>query len=123
MLFGFEHPNVWERLRETKKHIVLYGMGNGCDKVLDNCGRLGLPVAGVMASDSFARYQDYRGFTVKKESDCDRELGEYIVLFARKIDYIFVDGRLVSVEESNILIDTALITHCCPAVLLGLFCA
>ena len=79
MLFDFDHPNVWERLRETKKHIVLYGMGNGCDKVLDNCGRLGIHIAGVMASDSFARYQDYRGFTVKKESDFDRELGEYIV--------------------------------------------
>ena len=79
MLFDFEHPNVWEGLRTSKKPIVLYGMGNGCDKVLDICERMGIQIAGVMASDSFTRYQDFRGFTVRKESDFDAEPGDYIV--------------------------------------------
>ena len=30
-----ESLSVWERLLQTRKPIVLYGMGNGADKVLD----------------------------------------------------------------------------------------
>ena len=68
-LFDFDYPNVWTALEESSLPIVLYGMGNGADKVLGELERRGIRAAGVMASDDFARYQDYRGFIVKKESD------------------------------------------------------
>ena len=72
MLFQFDYPNVWDALKNTKKPIVLYGMGNGADKVLDEFERRGITAAGVMASDDFVRYQDFRGFTVKKQSDLEQ---------------------------------------------------
>ena len=73
-LFDFEYPNVWEALKQTSLPIVLYGMGNGADKILNEFEKRGIKAAGVMASDDFCRYQEYRGFTVKKESDFEREL-------------------------------------------------
>ena len=79
MLFDFEYPCVWDALKESSLPIVLYGMGNGADKVLDEFMRRGIRAAGVMASDDFARYQDFRGFTVKKQSDFEREWGDFVV--------------------------------------------
>ena len=32
-----ETVSVWERLQQTTKPIVLYGMGNGADKIVDWC--------------------------------------------------------------------------------------
>ena len=78
-LFDFDYPNVWTALEESSLPIVLYGMGNGADKVLGELERRGIRAAGVMASDDFARYQDYRGFIVKKENDFIRELGDFTV--------------------------------------------
>lgn len=79
MLFKFDHPNVWDALKHASKPVVLYGMGNGADKVLDAFSRRGITAAGVMASDDFVRYKDYRGFTVKKQSDLEKELGDFTV--------------------------------------------
>ena len=78
-LFRFDHPNVWTALSECKEPIVLYGMGNGADKVLDEFEKRNISAAGVMASDDFCRYQSYRGFTVKKESDFEKEFGSFTV--------------------------------------------
>ena len=78
-LFRFDYPNVWTGLEECTQPIVLYGMGNGADKVLDAFEKRNIRAAGVMASDDFCRYQEYRGFTVKKESDFEREFGSFTV--------------------------------------------
>lgn len=75
----FNEPDVWEALKASDKPIILYGMGNGADKVLDEFQKRGIRAAGVMASDDFVRYRDFRGFTVKKESDHMRELGDFTV--------------------------------------------
>lgn len=79
MLFDFAYPGVWTALKESDMPIVLYGMGNGADKVLSAFSKYDIKVAGVMASDDFCRYQDYRGFTVQKQSDFEREYGDFLV--------------------------------------------
>ncbi len=69
----------WEKIKESGKAVVVYGMGNGADKVLDEFIRLEIPVMGVTASDDFVRGQSFRGFKVKKLSDFD---GDFIVAVA-----------------------------------------
>ena len=78
-LFEFDYPNVWTALAERREPIILYGMGNGADKVLDEFEKRNIKAAGVMASDDFCRYQEYRGFTVKKQSDFEKECGSFTV--------------------------------------------
>ena len=69
----------WEKIKESGKSVVIYGMGNGADKVLDEFIRLEIPVIGVTASDDFVRGQSFRGFKVKKLSEFD---GDFIVAVA-----------------------------------------
>lgn len=56
---------LWEKLRRTDKRIVLYGMGNGADKILAVCRQKGIPVCGVFASDGFRQGKQYQGMTVE----------------------------------------------------------
>ena len=76
----FEYPNAWEHLKNAEKPIIIYGMGNGADKILDVFESKGIKAAGVMASDDFVRRQSFRGFTVKKLSDLEKEFGELIIV-------------------------------------------
>ena len=75
-----EKTSVWERLAKTTKPIVLYGMGNGADKIIDWCEAHQVAVAGVFASDEFVRGQVFRGFTVQKYSDIIARLGQDIFI-------------------------------------------
>lgn len=78
--FMKETISVWERLQQTTKPIVLYGMGNGADKIIDWCEANGVKVSGIFASDEFVRYQQFRGLTVQKYSDIIAAQGEDILI-------------------------------------------
>ena len=56
--------DLWEYLKETKKTIVLYGMGNGADKILSVLAERGICVGGIFASDEYVRGQEACGFKV-----------------------------------------------------------
>lgn len=80
MNFETLEQSVWTRLQEEARPIVLYGMGDGADKILDRFETLGITAAGVFASDEFVRGHSFRGFRVKKLSEIVEELGEDIVI-------------------------------------------
>lgn len=75
-----EHISVWEKLQTTRKPIILYGMGNGADKIIDWCEANGVKVSGIFATDEFVRYQQFRGFIVRKYSDIISEFGDDILI-------------------------------------------
>lgn len=50
--------SVWERLKNCGKTVVLYGMGDGADKVLAAFDRYGINASAVIASDDFVRGQN-----------------------------------------------------------------
>ncbi len=77
--FEIDKKSSWEKIKESALPVVIYGMGNGADKVIDEFNRLEIPVKGVTASDDFVRGQSFRGFTVKKLSDFE---GEFILAVA-----------------------------------------
>ena len=53
--------------------ILLYGMGNGADKILAVCERYGIPVADFFASDGFVRGHSFHGKVVLSFSAaCER---------------------------------------------------
>ncbi len=74
--------DIWNFVKHTEKPIIIYGMGNGADKIMNELQRLGVPVTGVMASDDFVRGQTFRGFPVRKLSDFEKELSELIIIIA-----------------------------------------
>ena len=95
----------WDYLKETDKPIVLYGMGDGADKVLAQFEKRGIKAFGVMASDDFVRYQSYRGFTVKKLSDFESELDDFVVAlsFASQLPEVMENIRRVGERHKLIV--------------------
>lgn len=89
---------VWDALKGSTKPIILYGMGNGADKVLDEFEKRNIKCSGVMASDDFVRYQNFRGFTVKKMADFEEEFDDFTVAlcFASSLDDVMNHIRFVA---------------------------
>lgn len=71
---------MWKYLKEQNRPIVIYGMGNGADKIIDTLADYDIKISGVFASDDFVRGQNFRGFKVKKYSDLKCEFPDMIVL-------------------------------------------
>lgn len=63
------NPSVWEKLKNEKSPLVLYGTGNGADLVLDIFENLSIKVSAICASDGFVRKRIFRGFEVISISD------------------------------------------------------
>lgn len=82
LLSGLPETDIYEFLSKAEKPIVIYGMGNGADKIMDEFERRGIAVSGVAASDSFVRGQSFRGFHVRTVSSFEDELGDIIIIIA-----------------------------------------
>ena len=65
--------DVWTEIAAAHMPVLIYGMGNGADKIMKELDRLGIPVHGVIASDDFVRGQFFHGFPVRKLSDFSNE--------------------------------------------------
>lgn len=75
-----QEQSLWKVLQAVNKPIVLYGMGNGADKILVLCEKYGVKVSGVFASDGFARHNLYHGFPVLSYSEMKETRKDMIVL-------------------------------------------
>lgn len=97
--------SVWDVLKNTDKPIVLYGMGDGADKVLNEFEKLGVSPYGVMASDDFVRGQSFRGFTVKKLSDFESELDDFIIAlcFASQLPDVMTHIKSVAARHTMLV--------------------
>ncbi len=71
--------SVWESLKNDSNPIILYGMGDGADKVLTAFEKYGIKASGVMASDDFVRGQSFHGFTVQKLSYFEDKFGDFTI--------------------------------------------
>ena len=77
-----ENSTLWDYLKTAEKPVVLYGTGDGADKVFDRLKDYDVPVSGIFASDEFVRGQQFRGFTVRRYSELLAQQGNVIVLIA-----------------------------------------
>lgn len=73
--------DLWEYLSGVSKKIVLYGMGDGAEKIKYVLDQYEIPTAAVMASDDFVRGQEFLGYKVKKLSEIEEEFGnDFLIL-------------------------------------------
>lgn len=101
--FITETQSVWQLLQSTSKPVVLYGMGNGADKILDWCEANGVKVQGVFASDEFVRGQRFRGFTVERYDALQKRLGakDLLVVIAFASERPEVLARFAQLDEEQ----------------------
>lgn len=72
------NQTVWDSLAAETRPIVLYGMGDGADKILRRFDERGIRAAGVFASDEFVRGHSFAGFPVRTLAQTVEHFGEDI---------------------------------------------
>ncbi len=72
--------DLWTYLTTAQNPVVLYGTGNGADKILDQLILRNIPVSGIFASSGFVRNRSFRGFPVESYETLHDRLGDMIVL-------------------------------------------
>ena len=98
-----EENTLWEYLKTAGQPVVLYGTGDGADKVLARLAETGVPVSGIFASDEFVRGQQFHGFTVQAYSEllALREKVIVLIAFASELpDVMERFYKLASIHET-----------------------
>jgi len=62
-------------LQRSDKKILMYGMGNGADKILSVCERYGIEISDFFASDGFVRGHMFHGKRVLSYSEAKEKYG------------------------------------------------
>lgn len=88
--FLCENPEftLWEYLSQTQKPIVIYGMGDGAEKIIAVLEKKGIAYRDIFASDGFVRGHSFHGIRVKSFDEIKSEYDDFIILlaFAAKFD-------------------------------------
>ena len=97
----FNEKELWKYLKGAKKPIVLYGMGNGADKIIKVLDAYGIPFKGVFASDGFVREKLFHGYKISSYGELKEKFGEMIVLlcFGSAREEVIENVKKISVEQ------------------------
>lgn len=72
--------DLWQYLKTTDKPIVLYGMGNGADKIIKVLESKDISFDGIFASDGFVRNKIIHGMPLESYETLKTRFGQMIVL-------------------------------------------
>lgn len=92
----------WELLKKQRK-ILLYGMGNGADKLLDIFERENIKCDGVFASDEFVRGQTFRGYKVMTHDQAAKQFGDFAVVLAFATELEEIMRRIEGFSREHVL--------------------
>lgn len=72
--------DIWTYLKNTTKPIVLYGTGNGADKIHARLIKENIKISGVFSSGGFKKGKEFAGFCVTSYEELKNTLPEMIIL-------------------------------------------
>ena len=81
----FDYPcekDMWDILKEEIRPIVVYGMGNGADKLFRRFEKYGIEVSDVFASDGFVRGHYYREYRVLSFSEIKDKYSDFVIVLS-----------------------------------------
>lgn len=81
--FGLPAPSIsdmWKEAVSDGRPILIYGMGNGADKLCERLSSLGVFASDFFASDGFVRGQSFRGHRVLTYPEAKEKYGDFIVM-------------------------------------------
>ncbi len=93
--------DLWSYLEKADKPIVLYGTGDGADKIYEELLKRSIKISGVFASDGFKKGKEFAGFTVTSYEELKNKLGEMVILvcFGSHLDSVI--NNIKSLAEDN----------------------
>ena len=78
-----EYPlrsDMWDELKNETRPIIVYGMGNGADKLAARLSLIGKEISDFFASDGFVRGQFFRGKQVLSLAQIEQKYSDFIIL-------------------------------------------
>ena len=93
--------DVWTNLKNANKPILLYGMGDGADKVIAACDSKDIKISGVFASDGFSKNKCFHGFNVTDYSTAKETFGNFIVLMSFASSRQEVIDNVIRISEES----------------------
>ncbi len=99
-----EYPfgdDIWKKLKKETRPIVVYGMGNGADKLITQLEKYGVCVSDFFASDGFVRGHSFHSKRVLSFSEIKEKYDDFIILvsFASKLPDVI--NRIYEMAEQN----------------------
>lgn len=96
-----EKQSVWDFLANDNKPVVVYGMGNAAEKIIEALEKFDVKVSGIFASDEFVRGHSFLGFKVKKYSEICKEYSDFniVLAFATHIDSVLEHIAEINTEH------------------------
>ena len=91
--------SVWQRLKTADRPIVMYGMGDGAEKIMAVFEQFGIKPAEFMASDEFVRGHSFLGYQVKKLSEIEEKYRDFIIVVCFGSSLPDVTDKLYSLAE------------------------
>lgn len=101
MDFNISPLSVWEKLKSTTEPIIMYGTGNGADKVLDILADKGIEIQGVTASSTFVRERFFRGFKVYPISNFEEQYDSFTIIVTFGTSIPEVMNNIYSLSEKH----------------------
>lgn len=80
-----EYPvltDMWDMLANESRPIVVYGMGNGADKLIERFKKYNIEISDFFASDGFVRGHTFHGMRVKSFSEIKETYPEFVIVLS-----------------------------------------
>ena len=100
--FDFD-GDFWQEIQREGRPIVLYGMGNGADKLVERLSALGKEVSDFFASDGFVRGQVFHGKRVLSLAQIKEKYKDFVILVSFGSHILEVVNYIYSLAESHTL--------------------
>lgn len=91
--------SVWEKLKQTEKPIVMYGMGDGAEKIMKVMEGFDIKPKEFMASDEFVRGHSFLGYQVRKLSEIREMYEDFVIVVCFGSNLPSVTSRLYELAE------------------------
>lgn len=101
IIFDTFSRDIWTTLKESENPILIYGMGNGADKIISVFEKYGINYCDVFASDGFVRGHSYRGKRVISYSEACEKYSKFdiVVSFGSKLPAVM--EKIFSLEANH----------------------
>lgn len=80
---------------------MLYGTGDGADRLIDSFEKRNIKIEGVFASDNFVRDRSFRGFKVLSYSEAKQTFGKMTIVLGFGTHDKAVIEHILSISKEN----------------------
>ena len=93
--------DMWDELARETRPIVVYGMGNGADKLINRFEKFNIKIADFFASDGFVRGHTFHGYRVKSFSEIKETYPDFVIVLSFASNREEVLSMLSRIDENH----------------------